>query len=1021
MSRTSRLLAITLIASIGLAVLYGLSGTCLSARVRWGLRVDTCPAGTPVAHLAMKARRLQPGAPGEITLRVTALYTEGDPTRTEQTPLDAEAITLALSSDDDTWPLAPDEWVVTGEHHVASVTLPELADGDYTLSARIDTSLGPAEAAAPLAFFSPAFAHVITDRPIYQPGQLIRFRAAIWRQEDRTPLVGRPGRLQVESPSGATLLDESAPSGPFGISASDFPLADGAELGTYTVRYISASTESNTTVTVEPFTVPRRELDVKTPTSWTPVGEAPVITGTVRSAAGGPIADTAVEVTLTGDGSWPLPLDWSDPHALRTDAAGRFSLTLSAVPEDLHRHTTVAVIASAADPAGGTVSGQTSLVLSTTDITAVIETESGGLVADLSNRVYVRVTTPDGRPLPGAEVRVRRAWDPDDPGAVAIADADAVASLQLDPGQPISVVIPPRPRRQAREPTASGVRRTALIDLYRHDRGAPEAVPELLTIDRWAAALEPCAIFVERGTAHATAAVVVAPSGRVDRVLHAPTVLDTCAAEALRRQRATPGGSRLYRVTWALDAVDGPQLTLSREAVIGAVPAALDAALERGRLAARPCILDRAANGPMSEVLHAAVADGASAIRGRWIAAEGSDEQPPAERACLRAAFADLALTEPAAEDIEAVIALSVKGVTSDEDTRTSALPEARVRTAYELAVSARLGREDIGATTVVVSPGSAPALRLRPESAIIDPGGPVSIAVIRGPDFSGTLPDDGAEIALRQLGRDVTTLVFDAEQRRLSGALPGDARGLFEVALAGARAVLWAPRPDRLSVEITPSAQRLAPGDTVQLTVQTRAGAAPSPAAVTLIGVDQALGQVAALPGPTALEATGPKVTSRGRAFGAFDTQKVIGGRVRGENAIAATLLRTGDLPAPASIGARTASASGDSGFDPLLPLVEAFYAILADAAERVARWEADAAPDDQITPEAMVALWGEVLADRQARGAPAEDAFGLPLELSRLPDDLLALTDPRLLIADARHLPEDVEDWTGFVRRSR
>ena len=48
---------------------------------------------------------------------------------------------------------------------------------------------------------------------------------------------------------------------------------------------------------------------------------------------------------------------------------------------------------------------------------------------------------------------------------------------------------------------------------------------------------------------------------------------------------------------------------------------------------------------------------------------------------------------------------------------------------------------------------------------------------------------------------------------------------------------------------------------------------------------------------------------------------------------------------------------------------------------------------------------------------GCGNTDAYGQPLELGRLPSDLLALTDPRLMVLDARHLPEDVEDWQAFV----
>ena len=44
--------------------------------------------------------------------------------------------------------------------------------------------------------------------------------------------------------------------------------------------------------------------------------------------------------------------------------------------------------------------------------------------------------------------------------------------------------------------------------------------------------------------------------------------------------------------------------------------------------------------------------------------------------------------------------------------------------------------------------------------------------------------------------------------------------------------------------------------------------------------------------------------------------------------------------------------------------------------------------------------------------------EAFGRELGIGILPADLLAQTDPRQVVADARRLPEDVTNWPAWNR---
>jgi hypothetical protein len=66
------------------------------------------------------------------------------------------------------------------------------------------------------------------------------------------------------------------------------------------------------------------------------------------------------------------------------------------------------------------------------------------------------------------------------------------------------------------------------------------------------------------------------------------------------------------------------------------------------------------------------------------------------------------------------------------------------------------------------------------------------------------------------------------------------------------------------------------------------------------------------------------------------------------------------------------------------------------------------------------MLGLWSKALQRAQDQGVITTDAFGRPLTLQALPDELVAMADPRLLVRDGTRLTEDVEAWVPFVRNN-
>ncbi len=451
-----------------------------TAWLRWGLVLRACPEGQPVPKLHLSVQEIGRGHEGVVRIRAEAVFWDPLGERSATAPMRRFEQRLSLvDAEGNETPLEPLEgWTRLGAGRLrARLALPPVTDGDYRLRAEIDGPLGPTRAELPLALYAPAVVHLATDRPMYEPGHTIRFRAVTFRMADLTPMENRPGRFVVKDPSGQVLMDEAVPAGLYGVAASDLPLSDSAPVGDYEVAYHSGDAVDSVTARVEPFHLPRFSIDIRADRSWYTTGQAPRLEGTVRYRSGAPVRRARLQIQASLEqGEWPLPNAWREPRTLLTDDDGAFTLRLNAVPDDLYGEATASVAVVATDATGERIAGGTTLRLSADPISVRAETEMGdGLVPDLNNRLYLRVTRPNGVPLSDVDLRVSRAWEPADEGVTARTDRDAVAALQLDPGQPISIVRAPPPFRPPLPST--------LLASYRPEEGFGPGLTGLLVLD----------------------------------------------------------------------------------------------------------------------------------------------------------------------------------------------------------------------------------------------------------------------------------------------------------------------------------------------------------------------------------------------------------------------------------------------------------------------------------------------------------------------------------------------------------
>jgi len=998
---------------LGFGLVFVESDICRDAWMKYGLVLTECPDGTIRQTGHVEVSGLRRGAKGTVTIGATAHYTTSgaDAAQTAPVPyLDDVELTLVDAANKAT-PLAVEKWASFGDERHGTLTLPEVPDGDYRLHATFRTRLGAGELDVPLPLYTPARIHVLTDRPLYEPGNTVQFRAVVLRARDLSPIDGRPGTWMIKDPNGEVLLEEKAPAGEWGVVAGSFPLDRGAPTGTWHVAWSSADATDEVPFTVEPFTLPRFRVEATADKAFYRPGDAPAIRGAVLYSSGAPVAKAAIEITWHVDGAWPPPREWSEtllPKVATTAANGRFELALPTVPADLQGQVTLTARLSAVDPAGDRVEGSARVLLSEDGIAVSAVTELGdGLVQGFNNRMYVRVTTPDGGVVANRPITVKRAWQPNDAGVTAQLDADGVASLQLDPGPPVNVVIPALPWRPAARPQL--VTRGEIEDLLGDD-GA--ALADQVEIDRWLAALAPCAKWVDEDEDSARVALRVDASGRVITAGGSPAPLDRCVVDVVRGKRLPAGNERLYAITFELRDPELSRLQASVESALE-MPAGLPEQIADLAMGARDCLPQGpSAEGALPEALTWRVRAGSKEVElGPWVR-DPQSSGPRIAMACVTSRIAAgrrIVLANPAASDSLGIARFAV----AVAHTVDGARPQPTTMLGYELAVTADI--EGAPSTKLRVAPGEVPHLRLRVTPVIAKPGDTITAELIRGPDFTGALPDKLEVVHLK--GHQEPAL---DKTRKATFTLDANAEGWVEVRGAGVRALVYVKPQAELEVAIKPRQDRYAPGQKAELDITTRIGGAGGRAAVGLFGVDQSLAQLVPLPGPTELARVQPKVETSAPAFGTLDGQALALGRIRGANAAAATVLRVTTIPSPPELDA-VVNGGATSRFDPVEELTDRFYLALAELHHQARQWESTAPPDEKMRPPTMAQLWSKALAACAKRGERTDDAYGRTMKLWRLPPDLLALTDPRAVIVVGTRLPEDVENWAQWVARER
>jgi len=294
--------------------------------------------------------------------------------------------------------------VTTGDHGAAAprLHLPDWPDGDYTL--KIRAAAGPArETVTRTVSLKRSWRLMVsTDKPVYQPGQVIRARGLALRRPDLKPVAGQEMVFSVTDPRGNVIFRHRGSTSRFGIGSADCALAGELIEGNYQVECRVGATASSATVEVKSYVLPRFKVTLALDQPYYLPGQ--LLKGQVRAdyVFGKPVAGGLATVTLETTEITPTN---RDVIALHTDAAGAATFELR-VPEALVGReqesggARIAVTATVRDPAGQTQARTETRVVAAQPIRIEVIPEAGTLVKNVPNTIYVLTGTPDGQPAP---------------------------------------------------------------------------------------------------------------------------------------------------------------------------------------------------------------------------------------------------------------------------------------------------------------------------------------------------------------------------------------------------------------------------------------------------------------------------------------------------------------------------------------------------------------------------------------------------------------------------------------------
>ena len=278
--------------------------------------------------------------------------------------------------------------------------VPELEPGQYLLRLVTRSALGESVQEKQVQIVRAPRLLLTTDKPVYQPGQMIHQRLLALDSFSQKPVAGKAVVFEVEDAKGNKVFKKQAILSPHGVAHVDFQLADEVNQGSFQIRALLGDDTASKTVTVKPYQLPRFKTSLKLDRPWYQPGEK--VRATIQSDYffGKPVSGASFVLKA-------LSMDVQAKEFFRYSGKTKDTGTAEVeivLPRNLvglpakQGDAIVLVQMELTDTAEHTEKVETNVSVSDRPIRLKALAEGGRLVPELENRVVVAATYPDGTP-----------------------------------------------------------------------------------------------------------------------------------------------------------------------------------------------------------------------------------------------------------------------------------------------------------------------------------------------------------------------------------------------------------------------------------------------------------------------------------------------------------------------------------------------------------------------------------------------------------------------------------------------
>jgi hypothetical protein len=231
--------------------------------------------------------------------------------------------------------------------------------------------------------------YVMTDKPLYQPGETIWFRADVREAGTLAGALSMQVTAQLVSPRGAVVAEKHA-MGQDGVAQGDFELGPDLEGGEYGLQITTPDGARDVRkVVVSNYEAPRLKKTLELLRKAYGEGDAVSAALEVKRGTGEAFAEKDVTGVVNVDGQEIHRL------TLKTDKEGRATVRFDLPAKIGKGDGTLTVLA---DDGGVVESIQKRIPIVTKTLDLALFPEGGDLVEGLPGRVYFRARTPLGKP-----------------------------------------------------------------------------------------------------------------------------------------------------------------------------------------------------------------------------------------------------------------------------------------------------------------------------------------------------------------------------------------------------------------------------------------------------------------------------------------------------------------------------------------------------------------------------------------------------------------------------------------------